>query len=287
MESYNSNIFKTILATLFVSVFSFGNIYAQDSNRDMPDCLRNEYFFENGYRQLLIRTLMPMEDEDVKDGLEYGRICGTIFTLSFFPENCFYLSKDNDGYFIETCVADESIWHKTYNLRYKQKEEKYKGEDGKTFTAVSNIPLKFRWEDIKADVKVKRDRVRISKEQAKAIRRLYAAAVGSATSFFFPTEAYTIFTDENGNKKYSTTMGLDGSTTTYIYNGKMASCWSPPTGSKRERLNFLISRISEAIDEQDASLIDKEMDEINALTRGFREMLPDWAKNFFDNYEDL
>lgn len=260
---------------------------SSDIQRDLPDCLRYEEYIDLGYEQLLIRTLMPYNDAEFKHCWDCGLICCTIFEPSFNAESCLYINQDDKGYYLEACDADESIWHKTYNIRYKKHKTKYKDSEGNTQFATSYTKQKFRWDDIKADVKVNRHRLRISKEQYQAILRLYAVAVNTATSFVSPTMSYGINPNETGEKRYFTSMGLDGEITRYVYNGRFASCWSPSQGSKRERLNFLFSRIGEAAFQQDTSLIDKEMDEIKSLTNEFRELLPAWAKDYFDNVEKL
>ena len=139
----------------------------------------------------------------------------------------------------------------------------------------------IRWEDVELDMNVKVRELNITRDQASVLSELFRMAINTSTSLMSSYESYSIVTKENGEKEIQKYEGLDGETTLFFYNGCAAECWSPEEG-KLKRLIDIRQAIRDAIDNNDNGIIQDALPEARALSLDFRELLPDWAKEYLE-----
>lgn len=268
---------KRILFTLLA--FLSLNMYAQ---RVVVDCLHTTNHFESDYHQLVEKMLLvPDDDELTSDGesktienLRYGRDWGFVSRPSFTPEDGVICIKKGDEYRLIMRTPDKSIWYESYHFLYDKKKE--------SKNSTRYVRNKKNWSDMKLDIKVDEKQLVITKEQANALSDLLCLAIATSTSILDSgSNAYVVYTDENGRKTIGNEIGEDGETTVFFQNGCAAECWSPE-GEKVKHLYNIAQTVKTAILEGNAGKIEAIIPEVKALTLEFRKLLPDWAKEYVD-----
>lgn len=243
----------------------------------LPDCLRTSDYFKGGYDALVERMLLPQATEAEYDNLSFGRIWGLIIKPSFSQEESIYCIKTESGHKLVMRLPENSIWYTARHITYDEKKSTTPGG-----LKVSNLERnKVRWEDIELDMKVKVCELDITSEQASVLSELFRMAINTSTSLMSNFESYSIVTKENGEKEIQKYWGEDGETTLFFYNGCAAECWSPEEG-KLKRLIDIRQAMRSAIDNNDNTLIEAVLPEARALTLEFRELLPDWAREYLE-----
>lgn len=247
----------------------------------LPDCLRTSDYFKSGYDALVERMLLPQATEAEYDNLRFGRIWGLIIKPSFSQEESIYCVKTSFGSKLVMRLPENSIWYTARHITYDKKET-----TTPSGIQVSSIEKKnVRWEDVELDMKVKVCELDITSEQASVLSELFRMAINTSTSLMSNFEHYSIVTNENGERDVQKTWGEDGETTVFFYNGCAAECWSPEEG-KLKRLIDIRQAMRNAIDNNDNSIIEAVLPEARALTLDFRELLPDWAKEYLELTEE-
>ena len=224
---------------------------AQDSH-NFPDCLRTSEYFKGGYHALVERMLLPQSTEDEYNDLRYGRIWGLIIRPSFSPEESIYCIKTGSGFKLVMRMPEKSIWSAARDKTHDRIRT--------TIPGIMMVRNNVRWEDIELDMKVQVKELDITSEQASVLSELFRMAINTSTSLM-------------------SSSGLDGETTVFFYDGCAAECWSPEEG-KLKRLIDIRQAMHNAIDNNDNSIIEAVIPEAKALTLEFRELLPDWAKEY-------
>lgn len=253
--------------TILCVLFSFIVLGVQAQG---PDVLRMTKYFKDGYVNLLEKTLLPADEEGLTD-LRYGRIWGFIYKPSFTPEKSLYCTVSDQTKLV-LCEPDSSIW-------YMSSRQLEKRVDHGSY--IRYEPTGLKWEDVVLDMKIVRHELPISVEQADVIEKLFAVCINTATSFMWASEHYSIETEADGRKTLKEFMGLDGEDFVFFQNGRSAECWSP-YGGKLKRLTNIAIALMKAVRESDPTQLKALIPEAEALTREYCELLPDWAKEYFE-----
>ena len=243
----------------------------------LPDCLRTSEYFKDGYQALVERMLLPESTEDEYDDLRFGRIWGIVILPSFSQEESVYCLRTSFGFKLVMRLPENSIWYTARHITYDEKKSTTPSGIQVSSMERNNV----RWEDVELDMNVKVRELNITREQASVLSELFRMAINTSTSLMGSYESYSIVTKENGEKQIQKYDGLDGETTLFFYNGRAAECWSPEDG-KLKRLIDIRQAIRNAIDNNDNSIIEAILPEAKALTLEFRELLPDWAKEYLE-----
>ena len=256
-------------------VLSLASILANAQR--LPDCLRTSEYFKDGYRALVERMLLPESTEDEYNDLRFGRIWGIVILPSFSQEESVYCLRTSFGFKLVMRLPENSIWYTARHITYDEKKSTTPSGIQVSSMERNNV----RWEDVELDMNVKVRELNITREQASVLSELFRMAINTSTSLMSSYESYSIVTKENGEKEIQKYEGLDGETTLFFYNGCAAECWSPEEG-KLKRLIDIRQAIRDAIDNNDNGIIQDALPEARALTLEFRELLPDWAKEYLE-----
>lgn len=245
--------------------------------QSLPDCLRTSEYFKDGYRALVERMLLPESTESEYNDLRFGRIWGIVILPSFSQEESVYCVRTDSGFKLVMRLPEKSIWYTARHITYDNK----KSTTSRRLKVSSMKRNNVRWEDVELDMNVKVRELNITSEQASVLSELFRMAINTSTSLMRSYDSYSIVTDENGERKIQEYVGADGESTVFFYNGRAAECWSPKEG-KLKRLIDIRQAMRDAIDNNDNSIIEAALPEAKALTLEFRELLPNWAKEYLE-----
>lgn len=218
-----------------------------------PDVLETSKYFKSGYIGLVERMLLPEPSEDY---LTYNG-AGFLNLPSWSGEQSVCLEKtDNDNYKLVLRRAPQNIWYAARHLMVHYEDEVIDYGDHKT-TYAKEVSNGIGWDEVQLDMKIDEKELEITYGQAAVLSGLFKMAVVSSSPA-------------------AQSMGFDGETTLYFYNGYAAECWSPDAG-KLKRLVDISNAIKEAIINNDSTAIQDIIPEVQALTREFRELIPEWG----------
>ena len=212
------------------------------------DILQTCKYFKRGYMGLVERMLLPQATEEEFDELVYGRIWGIISRPSFSAEESVYGVRTASGYKLVMRRAERNIWYAARDIVY----DRIENENSIRFER-NNV----RWEDVDLKMKVSEIELFITDNQASALKQLISLAV-------------------NTSSPMASDLGLDGETTVFFHNGYAAECWSPD-GGKLKRLVDITNTIKRAVQQNDSTMIQDVLPEVQSLSREFLKLVQDWA----------
>ena len=255
---------------VFMSALLLQAIAVSAFAQRLPDVLRVCYHIDPGYEGLLERMFFPQSDNKDDDIYNRRNIWGFIRNNGY--PSCIYCIKTKSGYELVGQWSEEDIWKAAYYQVYD------------TIQANASVSWKrndVRWEDVELDIDITEKRLSITNDQALTIAKLFQVAISTSTTLFRPGQSYSVYVDEDGNKRAYLMIGLDGSSTLFFYKGLAAESWSPQEG-KLKRLNDIANEINNAVASKDIRIIRNILPEVHALTDEFTALLPDWAKEYLE-----
>lgn len=272
MLTFDQNNKKMNLKKIFVfmSALLLQAIAVSAFAQGLPDVLRVCYHIDPGYEGLLERMFFPQSDNKDDDIYNRRNIWGFIRNNGY--PSCIYCINTKSGYELVGQWSEEDIWKAAFYQVY---------DTIQTNASVSWKRNDVRWEDVELDIDITEKRLSITNDQALTIAKLFQVAISTSTTLFRPGQSYSVYVDEDGNKRAYLMIGLDGSSTMFFYKGLAAESWSPQEG-KLKRLNDIANEINNAVASKDIRIIRNILPEVHALTDEFTALLPDWAKEYLE-----
>src|SRR5574344_2027607 len=234
-------ITRFLLLTTLLTMVSSNWTLAQeklnksDSSREFYDNVLNDY--DNVLKKMFLPENMTW---------------GYLFLPSFSPEYSIICVSQRGKNLLIYNHPDISIWYDIQNQMWvKDPVPMNIGTPPNTMQVNRMIPSGLRASEAEIHTKVSSDTLIIKKSLANSLNRLMQQIMDDAIT---KEEKRTI--GKVGDVEIVIeSVGYDGETHVFLYQGKAAECWSPKKGTYCGRLVSLMGSIREAIINKDASQI--------------------------------